>query len=256
MSDRLKGIELKLKRAKHHVLDIDARIRSSRSASPYGIVPEEDPQAGEIAFKLACPVIELDEIGLIAGESVHQLRSSLDHLAWQLVLAKGGTPDESTQFPIYKSPPKKKSKFSGMVKGIDPKAINLINALQPYQSGNDDLWRLQALDNFSKHRLLFVLLYAATNANIVFGSGSPQAASISLGVASQPGRRVIAQDGAVIGRVSTGVAKQMENKFNVTFDVAFSEPQVVQGETVIPLVNHLVNVVEGIVAQFVSAGCL
>ncbi len=44
-----------------------------------------------------------------AGDIVHNLRSALDHLAFQLVLAGGHTPTTETAFPVWKIPPRKKS---------------------------------------------------------------------------------------------------------------------------------------------------
>jgi hypothetical protein len=43
------------------------------------------------------------EIGVIAGDAVHNLRSALDHLAWQLALLNTAKPHPRTQFPIARS---------------------------------------------------------------------------------------------------------------------------------------------------------
>jgi hypothetical protein len=39
-------------------------------------------------------------LGVMFGDCVQNLRSALDHLAWQVTLLDGGTPGDSTQFPI------------------------------------------------------------------------------------------------------------------------------------------------------------
>lgn len=41
---------------------------------------------------------------VICGDAIHNLRSALDHLVWQLVLAEGNKPDRWNQFPIYADP--------------------------------------------------------------------------------------------------------------------------------------------------------
>ena len=40
------------------------------------------------------------EWSLILGDLLHNLRSALDHLAWQLVVDGGGTPSQDTNFPV------------------------------------------------------------------------------------------------------------------------------------------------------------
>jgi hypothetical protein len=38
---------------------------------------------------------------VILGEIIHDLRSSLDHVVWQLVIANGSLPGYWNQFPIF-----------------------------------------------------------------------------------------------------------------------------------------------------------
>ena len=54
---------------------------------------------------------------LIAGEAAHQLRSALDHLVWQLVIANTGATPTGTKsgFPIFKNE-----------KGYDKRAPSMI----------------------------------------------------------------------------------------------------------------------------------
>lgn len=39
-------------------------------------------------------------LGVIVGDLVHNVRSALDHLVWQLVLANAQQPTRATQFPV------------------------------------------------------------------------------------------------------------------------------------------------------------
>ncbi len=45
--------------------------------------------------------------GILIGEFVHNLAFSLDHLAWQLVLLNGGTPNEGK--PVFPPSPAARS---------------------------------------------------------------------------------------------------------------------------------------------------
>jgi hypothetical protein len=44
-------------------------------------------------------------LNTLIGEFLHNTRSSLDHLAWQLVLSNSGEPSLATCFPILQTAP-------------------------------------------------------------------------------------------------------------------------------------------------------
>ncbi len=100
--------------------------------------------------------------GLLLGDFLTNLRASLDHLAWNLVLANNGEPDEHTAFPIKVKEPRAKGsgepvplRISG---GIAPDAMTIVESAQPYErrDGGDPathpLWFLDRLVGVDKHR--------------------------------------------------------------------------------------------------------
>src|SRR6266536_5183467 len=98
----LDGVPVKIDRAKTHLYDFEAHIRPIQAACREAIVRERDEQRSEYVFRLdrvpAVPAV----LSAIVGDAIHNLRVSLDHLAWQLVIATGGTPREGpggTAFP-------------------------------------------------------------------------------------------------------------------------------------------------------------
>jgi hypothetical protein len=116
------------------------------------------------------------EFGALIGDILHNLRSSLDHMAFGLVVANYGrrrVPDEyegTSAFPIFNSGPKFRRKVtkgakkglpahgSGLykIRGIDPLAQAEIERLQPYHRRKLPearvLWALEWLSNHDKHR--------------------------------------------------------------------------------------------------------
>lgn len=115
---------------------------------------------------------------LIIGDCVHNLRSALDHLAWQLVILAGNTPTEQTQFPI--SPKLCTPKVAG---GISGQATRLIESIQPKHRRNpigERLWRIRVLDIIDKHRQLLavaaVVRLTGTTWDAVHGSPPPDSA--------------------------------------------------------------------------------
>lgn len=106
---------------------------------------------------------------LVCGDAMHNLRSALDHLIRQLVLAGGNEPGRWNSFPIYTDPEdfdrdvrnRKKKRGPGPLEGIDPdgQAWAAIEQAQPYYSSHpsaDPLAMLKTLDDMDKHRTLIV----------------------------------------------------------------------------------------------------
>lgn len=89
-AERLSRIRLKIERAKKHIREFEQRLEAFRLRNPYGFMREDDPNTGERIYKVRVseePPVE--DLALIAGDAIHQTRSALDHLAWQLVEANG-----------------------------------------------------------------------------------------------------------------------------------------------------------------------
>ena len=89
---------------------------------------------------------------LWVGDCAHNLRSVLDHIAWELVSCSGQTPSTATQFPLKAIRPQQLS--------ITPDpgiaAMEIVDQFQPYQSGGPHavLALLHLLDIIDKHREL------------------------------------------------------------------------------------------------------
>jgi hypothetical protein len=172
-------------------------------------------------------------------------------LLWQLVKAGGGEPTTRTLFPTYKVAPKKESDFLGKVEGAGSAAINIIKALQPYNCGDDSLWKLHELDIRDKHHSLLMVACRVDNASVdIRPSPSPQSALIQVTAPTFPGGGFpILEDGTELFRATAGFFEEMHKDFNVSFEVAFGEPQVAQGQPALPLLHQLAGLVEGIVNQ-------
>jgi hypothetical protein len=101
-----------------------------------------------------------DPVGILPGEFAYNLRSGLDHLAWQLALLTTDTPNDRTSFPIFGSPPKAKSRYWEAISDIPTKAAAIIDDLQPHHRGtgfkDDPLWQLNRLCNIDKHQVVAV----------------------------------------------------------------------------------------------------
>ena len=117
------------------------------------------------------------------GEIFYNLRSALDHLVWQLVLANGKTPGRDNSFPIIKNEDDWQTQKTGkrwMLKGVSQSAEDTIQCLQPYTGGiyfqfNVAAFRaLHSLYNIDKHRHLILAIIGSHGIEpIVFGHNHP-----------------------------------------------------------------------------------
>lgn len=162
----LKGPQLKLERAKRHIKDLEASIERFFETDPYEIRVQDHAETGKREHTVVRAVDVPDELSVIAGDAIHNLRSALDHLIWQLVLANDGKPDElRTEFPVWGSKAKFESARPRNAKGISEAALEILYGLKPYKGGNDALWLLHKLDIVDKHRL--VLAVAAAHQSVI-----------------------------------------------------------------------------------------
>jgi hypothetical protein len=158
VSDRLYGIRQKIRRAEEHIRALQQREVEFSQANPPSIRLEYDDrlQGMKLLVQKICTPPNI--ISILIGEVLYQLRSSLDHLIWQLIEANGNTPTDRSEFPIFKD--SKKFKAGGAkIRGVSRTAASIIEVLQPFHSGkgvDDPLWILHNLNNIDKHRVLLV----------------------------------------------------------------------------------------------------
>lgn len=100
------------------------------------------------------------ELGLIAGDSIHNLRTALDHLVCALIRANGKQPKRANQFPIQVTTPDKEAKkrIQRNLAGLASEARKRIRELQPFLDPSSERSRglrlLAILDNADKHQLV------------------------------------------------------------------------------------------------------
>ena len=102
----------------------------------------------------------LYEYSVIVGEVAYNLRSSLDHLVWQLVIANGGIPDRKNAFPIISRESDYRNQSESKLRGLTDGQRLTIEELQPFRNGyqvGPHLGMLHAICNIDKHRHLNVV---------------------------------------------------------------------------------------------------
>lgn len=164
----LDGPIAKLDRAKAHFQALNKSVGAyKRSKTHDFVVSEFDPETGEKALNLRIlKQPKNPEWGLLIGDMVHNLRSALDHLVWQLVLLNGKQPRRQNQFPIisakneyWEVPPNHSESIRDrMLRGIADDHRAFVDVVQPFNAGNDAantaLSHLSWLSNRDKHRVI------------------------------------------------------------------------------------------------------
>jgi hypothetical protein len=230
--------ELKLGRAHKHLIDLGDEIAGWLDGDNYAVHVEYDLHAtwspagnlncrpapgrpakmphppGRPVRGLATVYVAVQEdppndiFGPLIGDTLHNLRSGLDALAYVLAVRFTGRPlpdnmAHSSEFPIFGDADRSGNTGVGSalfhqrrkngdpapgsglskIQGWDPAAQAVVEGVQPYQRGHDfvsdPLWVLHELDRINKHRLLHSVVasfegftFEPIKSNATFGPGS------------------------------------------------------------------------------------
>lgn len=176
----LAGVWEKVRRARKLFTVLESEVRPWVEAQRPTLAHQGDPQTGWHTWRLRGPGPPPPlQWSVILGEIIHDLRSALDHLVWQLVIANGKSPTKKNQFPIFSGPAAAKdwkdrrNRWTAMLSGVDVDAVRLIKSMQPYRTRDRLTWSpLEMLADFSdtdKHQLL-VTSWAGMVPNPAVGS--------------------------------------------------------------------------------------
>ena len=258
IDDRLKHVTLKVKRAKEHTEDLGRELRAFLESGPYKVGTKHDPETRNLIYYVTSVEPVPDCLPLIAGDAIQNLMTALDHLAYQIVCKDTGDNPPNPNwiyFPIADDAKKYEAKKRGKMEGVLQKSLDAIDAVKPYKGGNDFLWALYRLNNIEKHRLLLTV-------------GS-QAAGIGLGQmladhssGTFPDRAVAALESmnvflnpadkgfplkAGFELLMGGADAKPNPKQGFRFNVALSEPGIIEGKPILDTVNDFTVTIDDIV---------
>jgi hypothetical protein len=257
----LDQIRLKLDRADRHVQELEAALLAFKKNNPYKVGTKVDEQTQCLVYYITQAEEIPAAISLIAGDVLQNLRTALDHLAWQLVPAGGR--NSQTAFPISDDVIKYSSDKVRKISGMPEAAVDAIDATKPFKGGNDAIWRLHRLNNIDKHRLLVTVGASFRSVNVsthIFGEMLKAGIAMHLGL--KPGRTVPVpnlhlrpKDNLFPLKVGSELfidlpGAEVNPKMNFLIDVAFGEPNVCEGEPVLETLKNMSSVVGGIVSDF------
>jgi hypothetical protein len=149
------------------------------------------------------------------------------------------------------------------IKGMHEDAIKAIDALKPYQGGNDTLWRLHKLNNVDKHRLLVTVGSQVRSMDLgAHISRLTQQAFPDLMQQAFPDQPIpllsaFFRPADPQFPLETGDElftdapdAEPDEHIQFRFEVALSEPQVLEGEPVLEALHQMVDLVDNLLPAF------
>lgn len=261
----MKGPRAKIERAKKHVRELETALGDltiSQSTHPKVIVTEDDPETGNLLYKVAhVPDVPV-EVAAIAGDAIHNLRSSLDLLMSQLIERRTGKPG-TRYYPTGGNQKLFEARCGAEIKPcVHQDALKLVRSSEAYRGGKGEAaWRVHRLDIEDKHRVIYELGFNLTSQTLSMpamdlgDSWTPEQATEFNRMTGEmmdtlfwrPADRLFPlKDGDILFSGTQNPTN--DPKFRL--DVAFGQPKIVQGQPVLPTLTQLGQAIEAMVESF------
>jgi len=163
------GSVLKFERADKHLGDVLTACKQFLNRQPYRITPDQEGNPGKLQFWITLTEEPSDDVALAAGDALHNARSALDHVVYELSRKREANPTH-TSFPIQSQPAdwNKGDKLGApqissgkhQIRLLPEGAQAIIEDLQPWKGLNvlkpdrERLCDLHRLDIADKHKNL------------------------------------------------------------------------------------------------------
>jgi hypothetical protein len=233
----LSSANSKIKRAKKHVDDIIVWHKILEETNLYTWSFKTDTETGQGRIQICWSKgSEPDDVAVIVGDAVHNLRAALDHVAAALWSAAGYDPREAA-FPIDEDRTSlvHQPKYRKIERLAPDVAIILADFIGP---NGTHLVALNHLDRADKHRSLIAI---EATPMVVFSN-----------IKSDSDASILPKRGSVLvhGRLPTpGSVADLHNRSNrqATFHVVFGQGLPLEHEPVVPTLQQLIQLVSSLI---------
>ncbi len=263
MTPQVTDHSLKLARAQFHMDSLGREIISYHDRKPYSIVLVKDEVAQRLWWQLRIAEALPQEWSAIVGDIIHNLRATLDLLMCAVI--RKCDPHQSdlkhVHFVVRDSKEKFEIELRKNMKGATPAALELVRSFRPYKSGNDDIWRLHALDLLDKHQAITPVgaaydavdiapLIMADMNRMMAQSGRPPM-DVNFALTITPKNKMFPlKDGMAVFGAPWNDHDPQTSMPNFKFDIAFGAGQIIDGEPLMPNLNQMMQSVKNIVDAF------
>jgi len=256
----LHSARLKLAWATRHINTLNSEIGLFVEAHAKRVVEKVDPkQTGGYLYEVEWPDTPADW-SLILGDIAHNLRSALDHVAWEVRKLAGPPPPDRLYFPIYVDPCSYRAERHNW--GFKPEHERLFRQFQPYQRGNaadsHPLRLLNKLSNIDKHQVVHTAVLSLENLpakpfRIVEEDPETGERKSSYGPPEYPAKEIEVR--VTVGAFGSGYDGALEPEVYAKGDfpitVEIREPgTILHEQRVLPLVRDCRTLVDDVIAVF------
>ncbi len=138
----------KIGRAQRLKEDLEKVLVTFFASQPYTIETKTDAQSKRLIYFVTKADEVPEEIALITGDIIQNLRSALDHLAYNLftIGSGNGTSGRHIYFPIAEDFSEYERIKNKRTEGLAQQAKDAIDTIKPFREGNDNLWKIHKLN--------------------------------------------------------------------------------------------------------------
>jgi len=154
----LAGVYAKLDRGLDHLKELERQEGAFIASDPYSIVEQVDAETGWHIFTAQVRDNPPLELGIIAGETVHQFRSSLDHLLTAAARLRSPRAN-NVKFPLFHTSECFRLGTSSLRRRLRPEQFAIVERHQPYKvaparPAAAQLAVLSRFNNVDKHEVV------------------------------------------------------------------------------------------------------
>jgi hypothetical protein len=231
--------KLKVKRADHHIAELNEILGAFLKTDFYRLSVEKDVDAGLYSLQFRIITGLPENVPVVISEIAQPLRTALDYVMCDMVTQAGGTCSKKLQFPICETPERLEEIIkNGQIKKLTPAIIDFIlDEIKPYKGGNDALYGLRTLNNIDKHRHLMPVTYVAALKDVTGKAGGIHFTACTF----------IVDEGRKLNLIGMPNEFEFEGYGKPAFVVAFDRGQPFEGQAVVPALIQLLEEVSGII---------
>lgn len=153
----MRPVALKIGRAKYHIKCLNEVVSAYLSRDSIQLVIVDDIYCGERRLEVQVKESIPEDISLIAGDAIHNIRASLDILIFQMI-GKSARKPKRIQFPFANSQEDFENEIQrGELYLAGEHVVDYIRKIRPYKGGDDLLSSLHSLDIQDKHKNIIMV---------------------------------------------------------------------------------------------------
>ena len=161
----LKSAFLKLERADQHIADLEHKISIHQATKPHRFSVYVDDQTNRVCAQIIIERPLPSMLALIIGDAVHNLRTALDHMVWEIIGTCANNPkqDRSLQLPSGDT----RVSYEAFCRGIQTSsdwATEALIKLEVFPGGKGmPIYNIKLFDNVDKHKSTPIMVLATSH---------------------------------------------------------------------------------------------